>query len=74
MTRTQIYLTAEEVRRVEKVARQTSRTKSDIIRHALDMYLGIAELSPRDSAFGLWAGRKKDSIKLQRKLRAEWRQ
>ncbi len=73
MTRTQIYLTAEEVRRVEKAARQTSRTKSDVIRHALDMYLGLAKPSARESAFGIWAGRKKNSIKVQRKLRAEWR-
>jgi len=73
MTRTQIYLTAEEIRRVEKVARQTSRTKSDVIRHALDIYLGLANPAQRESAFGMWAGRKKDSVKVQRKLRSEWR-
>jgi len=38
--RTQIYLTAEQQRALERRATGTGRTKSDLIREALDAYLG----------------------------------
>lgn len=76
MTRTQIYLTERESKAVDKLAKQTNRSKSDIIRHALDIYLGLgdAALDKRHAAFGVWATRKSkiDSLKLQSDLRKEW--
>ncbi len=72
MTRTQIYLTDREARAVEQLARKTNKTKSDVIRHALDLYLGLNQGGNAPMAFGVWARKKKGGVALQRKLRSEW--
>jgi hypothetical protein len=41
--RTQIYLTPEQQRELERRVAGSGRTKSDLIREALDAYLGGAE-------------------------------
>lgn len=41
--RTQIYLTAEQQRALERRVASSGRTKSDLIREALDGYLGTQE-------------------------------
>lgn len=41
--RTQIYLTEEQQRALEARVRATGRTKSDLIREALDAYLDVGE-------------------------------
>jgi len=41
--RTQIYLTAEQQRALERRVTSSGRTKSDLIREALDAYLGTKE-------------------------------
>jgi Arc/MetJ-type ribon-helix-helix transcriptional regulator len=43
--RTQIYLTEEQQRELERRVISTGRTKSDLIREALDAYLGPEESS-----------------------------
>lgn len=75
MVRTQIYLTEAERQGVAALARATNRTQSQIIRHALDLYLGLSEnnaAEQRRAAFGIWRKRKIDGVQLQRKLRGEW--
>lgn len=42
--RTQIYLTEEEQRALEARAFATGRTKSDLIREAIDAYLDLGEV------------------------------
>jgi predicted DNA-binding protein len=39
-TRTQVYLTAEQRRRIDQVARTNGLTMAAVIRRALDAYLG----------------------------------
>lgn len=62
MTRTQIYLTAQERRGVARVAAQTGRKKGQVIREAIDQYL--LRLEPEDrlsrlrEARGIWADRE----------------
>ena len=61
MTRTQIYLTVAETQGVARVAAETGRKQSEVIREAIDQYL--MRLGPRDrlsrlrQARGLWKGR-----------------
>jgi hypothetical protein len=61
MNRTQIYLTPAESQGVARVAAQTGRKQSEIIREAIDQYL--LRLGPQDrlgrlrEACGIWAGR-----------------
>jgi hypothetical protein len=62
MRRTQIYLDDGQRRKLDRVARRTRRTVSELIREAIDARYGT---SPREDflealiagAFGLWKGR-----------------
>jgi predicted DNA-binding protein len=75
MVRTQIYLTEEQQRGLERLADNTGRRKSDLIREALDGYL--AEHQPKDwkealeAVRGMWADRD-DLDDFVRTLRAGW--
>jgi Ribbon-helix-helix protein, copG family len=61
MNRTQIYLTPAEYQGVARVAAETGRKQSEVIREAIDQYL--LRLGPQDrlsrlrEARGIWAGR-----------------
>ncbi len=75
MERTQIYLNAEQSRMLERLARRSGWTKSQLIREAIDeAYLG----SPHDQkqvlaalkhAAGSWAGRKESGAEYVERLR-----
>ena len=75
MVRTQIYLTDEQKRQLERLAAASGRKQSEMIREAIDGYLAACE--PRDwqAAFeavrGMWAGRG-DLDDFVRDLRAGW--
>jgi predicted DNA-binding protein len=75
MVRTQIYLTEEQQRHLERLADITGRRKSDLIREALDDYL--AEHQPKDwkealeAVRGMWADRD-DLDDFVSSLRAGW--
>lgn len=62
MTRTQIYLTPAEVQGVARVAAETGRKQSEVIRDAIDQYL--SRLGPQDrlsrlrEARGMWSDRE----------------
>lgn len=63
MRRTQIYLDDGQRRRLDRVAKRTHRTVSDLIRDAIDARYGA---TPKEDflqallagAFGVWKGRK----------------
>jgi predicted transcriptional regulator len=75
MVRTQIYLTDEQKRQLERLAGASGRKQSAMIREAIDGYL--ANRDPKDwkEAFeavrGMWADRD-DLDDFVRALRAEW--
>jgi predicted DNA-binding protein len=75
MVRTQIYLTEEQQRALERLAAATGRRKGDLIREALDGYL--ADHQPKDwkhaleAVRGMWADRD-DLDDFVSKLRAGW--
>lgn len=75
MVRTQIYLTEEQRRALERLVAGTGRRKSDLIREALDDYL--ARQKPRDwkealrACYGMWADRD-DLDDFVAGLRAGW--
>lgn len=70
MNRTQIYLTAAEAQGVARVAAETGRKQSEVIREAIDQYL--ARLGPQDrlsrlrEGRGLWKDREIDLDAIRR--------
>jgi predicted transcriptional regulator len=67
-TRTQIYLTGDQRRRLDQLARAQDRPLAELIREAVDIYLATAPLAPRealDASFGSLAD-------LETPPRSEW--
>lgn len=62
MVRTQIYLTESEQQALRRLARQTGRTQSELIREAVDRFITHREEGDRStllrSAFGVWRYRE----------------
>lgn len=58
---TQIYITTEEEKRLKKLSKQTGKSKSELIRGAIDQYLEVE--TKRDwknkimESAGIWEGR-----------------
>lgn len=75
MERTQIYLNAEEARALERLARRTGRTKSQLIREAIDQtYLGSHHdreqvLAALRRSAGSWRRRKETGEEYVERLR-----
>ena len=74
MLRTQVYLTEAERQGLQVMAAKTGRTQSDLIREAIDTYIGAHQEGGRrkllEQGRGLW----KDRTDLPdfRTLRREW--
>ncbi|HEY5893868.1 MAG TPA: CopG family transcriptional regulator [Chthoniobacterales bacterium] len=66
MIRTQIYLTSSEAQGVARVAAESGRKQSEIIREAIDLYL--QRLGPQDrlgrlrAARGMWKDNRSISL------------
>lgn len=55
-TRTQVYLTVEQRRRLDELARKEHRSLAELVREAIDAYLAGAPPVPRvalDATFGI---------------------
>lgn len=76
MHRTQIYLTDEEERALSDQAKVTGRSKSDLIREAIDArYLKatadtVTVLKVLDDTSGAWKGRRETGAEYVKKLRS----
>jgi len=74
MNRTQIYLTEEHQSALGTLAERTGRSKSDLIREALDGYIARHSLGRRrqllQAACGIW--RDRDDLPDFAALRREW--
>jgi len=61
MVRTQIYLSKQERVGLSNVSKATGRKQSDLIREAVDMFLGFTQGDRREAvlkeAAGLWKNR-----------------
>jgi predicted DNA-binding protein len=75
VVRTQVYLSEEQKRGLERLTATTGKRQSDMIREALDGYL--AKHEPKDwrealeAVRGMWADRD-DLDELQADLRMDW--
>jgi Ribbon-helix-helix protein, copG family len=72
--RTQIYLTARESAALDAAARRTGRTRSHLIREAIELvYLGGTRIDERraalDASAGAWAGRHESGERAVERMR-----
>lgn len=76
MIRTQIYITEEEKKALEKLSRERNTTKSNIIREAIDKYVADSTLEGKKkklkAAAGIWKDRDEDDIPDVRDMREGW--
>ena len=70
--RTIIDLPDEQIRRLADVCRREGVSRAEAVRRAVADYLDARCLRERDDAFGMWRGRRLDSIEYERRLRREW--
>ena len=74
MKRTQIYLSSEQTGDLDRVARASGKTRSQVIREAIDNHLSNAvsaeqlEQALRES-FGAWTCREEDGAQFVERLR-----
>ncbi len=72
MDKTTLYLTPELRRRLHEVARRTGRRQSDVIRSALDAYLGEGPVN-RPRSIGAGEDGVLDAGDTEAWLRERWR-
>jgi lipase chaperone LimK len=74
--RTIIDLTVEQVARLREVAERDGISRAEAVRRAIDVaYAGVTTdgaRQARDAAFGMWKGRRIDSLRYVDRLRDEW--
>jgi metal-responsive CopG/Arc/MetJ family transcriptional regulator len=55
-----------------ELAKAENKSRSALIRQAVDDYLAKRRVEREREAFGLWGNRKVDGLAYQRKVRGEW--
>ncbi|MBN1685020.1 MAG: ribbon-helix-helix protein, CopG family [Spirochaetales bacterium] len=62
MVRTQVYLTEDERKRLERITKLTGKKQSELIREAVDEFLALKDDDQREAilneAMGLWHKRR----------------
>lgn len=71
--RTIVNLTEEQISSLAKLCEYAHLSRAEAIRRAIDQYLDQQMQASCDNAFGIWKGKKIDSLDYQDKLRDEWR-
>lgn len=70
--RTLIDIPAGLLADLERECRRENISRAEAVRRAIATYLAQRPEPDLDAAFGIWKGRKIDSLKYVRKLRQEW--
>lgn len=61
-----------QLRDLDRLAKQQSRSRAALIREAVADYLEKRSEQTIDDAFGLWGDRKIDGLDYQERVRSEW--
>jgi len=72
--RTIIDLPEDQIRSLRLLCQRDGISRAEAIRRALAGMLASHDLGSRADVFGAWSGKKRDSRKMVRALRAEWDQ
>lgn len=74
MGRFLVDVPAEDVRRLDEIARAEGKSRTAIIREAVALYIADSSNDWLEAGFGLWAkyGFTEDGMDYQNRLREEW--
>lgn len=74
MGRFLVDVPAEDVRRLDEIARAEGKSRTAVIREAVANYIAESNKDWLEAGFGLWAkyGFKEDGMDYQNRLREEW--
>ena len=67
-----VDLEDDQVRELDRIARERRQSRASLIRAAISGYLAGERSRKAGDAFGLWADRRIDGLDYQRKVRDEW--
>jgi hypothetical protein len=70
--RTIIHLLPEQVEALTEISRRQGVSRAEVVRRAIDMYLKQRPSEREDRAFGIWKKRRRDALRYEDKIRAEW--
>ena len=78
MVRTLISLSDQNLKRLDRLARRSKKSRAQLVREAIDLYLKKND-NNRESwkelvrqTAGLWKHKNIDGLEYERKLREEW--
>src|SRR5689334_1662675 len=74
MGRFLVDVPAEDVRRLDEIARAEGKSRTAVIREAVASYIANSNKDWLEAGFGLWAkyGFSEDGLEYQNRLREEW--
>jgi len=70
--RISIDLSTAQIEALDAMAKEEKRSRSALIRQAVDDYLDKKKSEPDGEAFGLWSKRGARGLTFQRRIRGEW--
>lgn len=74
MARFLVDVPAEDVQRLDEIAKREGKSRAAVLREAVSNYLEASGKEGFEKYFGLWErhGSKVDGLEYQRELRREW--
>jgi metal-responsive CopG/Arc/MetJ family transcriptional regulator len=70
--RTLVDIGDKQVDALDRLARESGKSRAALIRAAIDDYLSKRLATGTHEAFGLWGKRKSDGVAFQERARREW--
>lgn len=74
MARFLVDVPAEDVRRLDEIAKRDGKSRAAVLREAVADYLNMGEKQGFEKYFGLWErhGSTVDGLEYEQRLRGEW--
>lgn len=65
-------LSDDVIRRLDSLKQQRNLPRAELLREAVEQYLGKQNTTRLRNALGLWRRKGEDGLECERKLREEW--
>ncbi len=72
LMRTIVDIPDEVIESLDRLRAERGCSRAAVIREALEDYTRVNAVEEMQSAYGMWAKRKRDGLKVQQDLRDEW--